>query len=144
VCITQRPHYHHPSTALQPVVTLSTITALEATDATQGAWDEHTQCSCNVDVVQSLGERWQSISVGVQIRQAETQKPITTGTQGVRVDIMDAQQRDVMDPEVPGNIVTLSYHIRSAARLSPRRSCRHTISLSLNYHLRFLQRQNAF
>jgi hypothetical protein len=36
------PHFHYLSTALQPVATLSTITAFEATDATQGAWDECT------------------------------------------------------------------------------------------------------
>jgi hypothetical protein len=40
--ITQQAHFHCPSTALQPVVTLSKITAIEATDATHDAWDKHT------------------------------------------------------------------------------------------------------
>ena len=142
--ITQHTHFHYPSTALQPVATLSTITALEATVATQGAWDKHTCCSCDTELGQSLGGMQESISAGVQIRQAETQKPIATGTQGVRVEILDARQRDVMEPKVPGNVVTLTYHIRSAARLPPRRSSRHTIFVSLNRYLRFQRFQNAF
>jgi hypothetical protein len=72
--ITHHVHFHLPSTALQPAVTISKITAFEATDATRRTWDRRTQYSYHAKVARSLGEWTDSIIVNVQIRQAETQR----------------------------------------------------------------------
>jgi len=74
--IIHHTHFHYPSTALQPAVTISKITAFEATDATRGAWNLHTQYPYHAKLARSLGERTESIVVGVQIGQAETQRPM--------------------------------------------------------------------
>ena len=66
--------HHVHSTALQPAVTISKITAFEATDATRRTWDRRTQYSYHAKVARSLGEWTDSIIVNVQIRQAETQR----------------------------------------------------------------------
>lgn len=64
----------HPL-ALQPVVALALIAAIEATAATLDAQNERASHRYYADVVQSLEEEKESIVARVQIGRAETRRP---------------------------------------------------------------------
>lgn len=61
------------------------------------------------------------MSVGVQIRQAETQRPGQVMHKALGLMLVEAQERDTMDQKVFEIFVTPSYHIRSAQRAFARR-----------------------